>query len=226
MNVFYFNLNAVHEAAEKTIKDYNKDLITNFQRTIDSPEVDAHWPLMQFNNYHTYMSTNETARPLFDYYLKHREFNIREINKLYSGIDVNINEERLTRILKQIDKNVELIKQSKPDIVMMRLYGYYEFLILYFLDQIKDVDCYTILGGGDFGFDNWYYVDQLLDQGLLDNFHDGYGEKHLGKVIQGLREKKTVDFCYTPDDYTVPTSDTHFIINTLKSVMHKLYLQN
>lgn len=214
--IFYFNLNTRHSAAESLLRATTQNT-ADWTSTINSPCTGELYGLLIFNEYSKYMSTTEACKPLFNYYLQHRKFDIDEIEKLYQDISVKINIGMFTRIIESIDQNVKLVKETKPDIILLRFYSYFEFALLYFLDQIKEVNAFKSLGGADLNFNNWYYIDILLEQKLLNNFHDGYGERHINAIIDDSTTipEKTSNYVYELDNISMPTSDVHWIVNTI-----------
>ena len=215
--LFYLNLNGVHGAGERSMHSYNFDRV-DWYKTPISPEVSSHFESINLNNYINYMSANETAKPFFDYYYQYRKFDLSAIEELYSEIGMKVDHIRFFQILANIDKVIEYVKELNPDIIFMRFYTYYEFFSFYFFDKIKDLSAFKAMGGSNLDFDNWHYIDKMLDDGLINNFHDGYGEKHLSNILDDPSSipQKTLDHNYIIDDFSIPESDIHWITTTLR----------
>jgi len=214
--VFYFNLNDAHIAAEKLFTSINSD-ISEWQKSTNSINLGIHYSLIEFTDFSSYMSAHETGKPFFDYYRDHGEFNLDEIEKLYSDIGIKINRDRFKLIIQTLDQDIQLIKDQRPDVILIRFYAYYEFLLLYILDKIKDVPAFKSIGGADPRSNNWYYIDYFLENGLLNNYHDGYGEKHVRKILETPENipQKTYNYVYDADTASMPTDNIHWIINTI-----------
>lgn len=213
--LFFFNLNNVHNIGERSMHQYNIDNV-EWYRTINSSEVNIHYPLFKFDGYSHYIPIHEIGVPLFNYFIEHKTFDLDAIEKSFAPIPLSINRDLFYRTLKEIDINVEYVKTLNPDIIFLRYYSCFEFYILYFLYKIKDMKCFKSLGGADFGADVEHYIDQLLENEYIDNYHDGYGEEHLSNILANdIILPKTSNFNYVKDTFSIADDHLHWIITTL-----------
>jgi len=212
--LFYFDLNSIHNYAEKSLKDYNKEQINWFSNITDI-NVDVVYTWLDLLDYNLFTPLHEITKPFYDYYKKYHNFNIFEISKLYRPQQISINQQIFNQIIAKTDSNIEYIKKIKPDIIFLRYYYGYEFLIYYILDQLKDVKSFKSIGGNVVDYVKTFYIQDMLDENILDNYHEGYGEEHLKNILDG---KNIGDFTsnhnFTLDDFSIPDNETHWIVTT------------
>lgn len=217
--IFYLNLFPSLIAARQALRS----VVNNDVEWYDGANTHTAGELYDLNqnlNYSNYLTFREFTKPNFDYYLKHQTFDIDEIEKIYyDELCITVDRNRFNSLIDCLNTNIKLIKEIQPDIILIRFYSGFEFALLYLLYQIKHVRAFKSIGGANENSDISYYIDIFLEQELINNFHNGYGESHIKSMVYGSLNnipEKTFDYIYKLDTATEPENDTHWIVTCPK----------